>query len=335
MRVFWTAMALLLGIAVPATASELLGLGSTFIYTVMTAWIDAYAATDRGAHTVYHPIGSATGVTQIRNSLVDFAVTEAPLNDAQLLRDGLAQFPLAIGGIVPVVNLDGVTAGQLRLTGPILADIYLGRVTHWNDPAIAGLNPELTLPALKILPLHRSDGSGSSYVWTDYLSRISPAWNAQVGTGTSLSWPAGPGVKHNGGVADAVARLRGAIGYVDHAYAVRKKLAFALVQNRSGRFVPPGPDSFAAAAAGVNWTAERDFAVSLTDSPAEYGYPILTASFVLMPRYPKDPVRFQTTIGFFQWVLEKGGGLAAARGYLPLPPPLARQVETYWQTDIH
>lgn len=334
MRVFHVAIAVLIAAASPASAAEILGSGSTFIYGAMEAWASAHASA-RGTTVLYHPVGSATGITEIRHAVVDFAVTEAPLNDAQLLRDGLAQFPLVIGGIVPVVNLDGVAAGQLRLTGAVLAAIYLGQVTSWDDPAIAALNPDLKLPRLKILPVHRSDGSGSSYVWSDYLSRISPEWRVRVGTNTSLSWPAGPGVKHNGGVAETVARIRGAIGYVDHAYATREKLAIALVRNQAGRFVPPGRDSFAAAAAAADWTAQRDFAISLTDTPAADGYPIVTASFVLIRAHGMDPDRDRAARAFFRWVLEQGGDRAAARSYLPLPAQLVRQIEASWTAETH
>ena len=221
-----------------AHAQEILGSGSTFAYPVLTKWSEAYAKIS-GTHLTYQPIGSSAGVTEIRSEIVDIGVSDAPLDDASLVRDGLAQFPVVIGGIVPVVNLDGITPGQLRFTGQLLADIYLGKVTNWNDAAIAAVNPGVTLPNRPILVIYRSDGSGTTYNWADYLSKVSDAWRSRIGVSTKLAWPTGTGGKGNGGVADSVARVKGAIGYVEYSYAARAKLTYGLVQNRAGNFVAP------------------------------------------------------------------------------------------------
>ena len=310
-----------------ATAQDVLGSGSTFCYPLMTKWVEAYAKTS-AAHIVYQPIGSAGGITEIRGQVVDFAVSEAPLNDAQLLRDGLEQFPLVIGAIVPVVNLDGLAAGQLRLTGKLLADIYLGKVTKWNDPAIVALNPELKLPGLGILVVHRSDGSGTTFVWANYLSKVNIEWKARVGENTTLAWPAGFGGKGNSGVAEKVTRVKGAIGYVDYPYAVRAKLTYALVQNQAGNFVTPDTASFEAATAGVDWMKEPDFYIMLTDAAATNAYPIMATSFALIRKFPKDPAHAHDTLAFLRWTLEDGRDLASAQNYLPLPSSLVQQIKS-------
>jgi phosphate transport system substrate-binding protein len=326
---------LLLGLAsaLPAAAQELSGSGSTFIFPIMSKWIDEYEKAS-GAQIGYQPIGSSAGIVEIRDSVVDFAVSDAPLDDAQLLRDGLIQFPLVIGAIVPVVNLDGIGPGQLRFTGKLLADIYLGKVRKWNDTAIAELNPGVPLPNRSILVIYRTDGSGTTFNWADYLSKSSPDWNTKVGTNTSVRWPIGAGGKGNRGVAEAVMTVKGAIGYVEYSYALRRKLAYGLVQNRAGNLVSLDAASFLAAASSVDWAMQRDFYVLLTDAPGENAYPIMATSFGLLRKYPKNPDRTREAIAFFQWALEKGQELASAQDYLPLPVSLVRQVENYWQAEI-
>jgi phosphate transport system substrate-binding protein len=256
-----------LGCALPANAQELFGSGSTFIFPVMSKWIAEYEKAS-GVQVGYQPIGSSAGMVEIRESVVDFAVSDAPLEDAQLLRDGLIQFPLVIGAIVPVVNLDGIGPGQLHFTGRLLADIYLGKVRNWSDAAIAEVNPGVPLPNRPILAIYRTDGSGTTFNWADYLSKSSPEWNAKVGTNTSLKWPVGAGGKGNRGVADAVMTVKGTIGYVEYSYALRRKLAYGLVRNRAGNFVSLDAASFLAAASNVEWTMQRDFYVLLTDGRA-------------------------------------------------------------------
>jgi phosphate transport system substrate-binding protein len=313
----------------PAAAQQIRGSGSTFVFPVLAKWSQAYHETGRTG-IEYQPIGSGAGITEIRAGVVDFSVSDAPLDGAQLLRDGLMQFPLVIGAIVPVVNLDGIAAGQLRFTGQLLADIYLGRVTNWNDPAIAAVNTDIKLPDRAILVVHRSDGSGTTYNWTDYLSKVSSEWKVRVGANTTVAWPIGASAKGNNGVADAVARVKGAIGYVEYGYAQRKNLAYGLVRNRAGNFVPPDVPGFQAATANLDWMQDRDFNVSTTDAPDAGAYPIMAASFALIHKYPRDIARSRDILAFFQWALENGQAMAVSLHYLPLSPPLVREIEAYW-----
>ena len=285
--------------------SEIHGSGSTFVYPVLAKWSEAYQRIG-GVHVEYQPIGSSGGLTEIRAEVVDFGISDAPLTSDQLLRDGLAQFPVVIGAIVPVVNLDGITAGQLRFTGQLLADIYLGRVRSWSDPAIAAVNPGIRLPERPILVIHRSDGSGTTFNWTDYLSKVSDEWKVRVGASTLVAWPTGAGGRGNGGVAENVARVKGAIGYVEYGYAQRKKLAYGLVQNRAGNFVQPDMSSFQAAIADLDWAKAREFDISLTDASSADAYPVMAASFVLVRKYPKDGEHSRDILTFFRWALENG-----------------------------
>jgi phosphate transport system substrate-binding protein len=250
-----------------------------------------------------------------------------------LLRDGLGQFPLVIGAIVPVVNVAGIVAGQLHFTGSLLADIFLGKVTKWNDPAVAALNPDLKLPNLAILVVHRTDGSGTTFNWANYLSEVSSDWKVRVGANTTVAWPVGVGGKGNVGVAEKVARVPGAIGYIDYPYAVRARLTYGLVQNQAGNFVIPDLDSFQAATLSVDWMKQRDFYVLLTDAPATNAYPIMATSFVIVRRYPHDPDRARDILAFFRWALEHGQESAREQQYLPLPPPLVQQIEASWAED--
>jgi phosphate transport system substrate-binding protein len=316
----------------PAVAQPIFGSGSTFVYPVLAKWSDAYQQLT-GTRVAYQPIGSSGGITEIRAGIVDFGVSDAPLVDAQLLRDGLAQFPVVMGAIVPVVNLPGITAGQIRFTGQLLADIYLDKVKNWNDPAIAAVNPDIRLPNQAILVVHRSDGSGTTFNWADYLSKVSPEWKVRVGASTTVAWPTGVGGKGNVGVADSVARVKGAIGYVEYGYAQRKGLAYGLVQNRAGNFVQPDRSSFQAATADIDWTNVPGFYVSLTDAPRADAYPIMAASFALIHKYPRDADRSRGVLAFFRWALENQQDVASSLGYLPLPAPLVQQVEEYWDAE--
>jgi phosphate transport system substrate-binding protein len=332
MRRILAAIMMLCAMTAAAAAQEIVGSGSTFCYPVMVKLIEAYAKAS-GAQVLFQPTGSAAGMNDIEHQLVDFAVSEAPLGEMQLLRDGLSQFPLVIGAIVPVVNIDGVLPGQLRFTGRLLADIFLGKVTNWNDPAIAELNPDLRLPNLAILVVHRSDGSGTTFNWAWYLSLVSEEWKLKVGAYTSVAWPTGVGGKGNGGVAEKVARVRGAIGYVDQTYATRAKLAYGLVRNQAGNFVPPDTASLQAATANIDWTTQPDFGILLANAPDAAAYPVLATSFVMIRRNPQDPTRTRDTLAFFRWALEHGQDLASSLGYLPLPPQLVQLVEDYWRAE--
>jgi phosphate transport system substrate-binding protein len=332
MRRIFAAMMVLCAMTASAAAQEIVGSGSTFCYPFMVKLAEAYAKAS-GAQVLFQPTGSAAGMIDLQHQVVDFAVSEAPLDEMQLMRDGLSQFPFVIGAIVPVVNIDGVSAGQLRFSGPLLADIFLGKVTNWNDPAIAELNPDLKLPNQAILVVHRSDGSGTTFNWAWYLSQVSDEWKLKVGAYTSVAWPTGVGGKGNGGVADKVARVRGAIGYVDQTYAVRAKLAYGLVRNQAGNFVTPDAASFQAATANIDWTKERDFGVLLANAPDAGAYPIMATSFVMIRKYPKDPSRTHEMLAFFRWAREHGQELASSLGYLPLPPQLVHQIEDYWKAE--
>ena len=330
-RIFWAAV-ICCALAASARAQELRGSGSTFAFPLMTKWIEAYGQAG-GSRLVYLPTGSAAGLNDIRHEIVDFAVSEAPLDSAQLLRDGLTQFPLMIGAIVPVLNVDGLSPGQLRLTGPLLADIYLGKVVTWNDPAITAINPGLKLPELKIHVVHRSDGSGSSFTWADYLSKASDDWKVRVGAKMMVDWPTGVGVRHSNGVAESVARIRGAIGYLDYHNAVRRKLAYAQVRNRAGTFVAPGSASFQAAIRDVDWNKDRDFDVTLTDAPAPDAYPVMALSFAVIRSYPKVAGRARDLRAFFQWAMTNGQDMAGSLQYVPLPSSLIRQIDGSWRTE--
>jgi phosphate transport system substrate-binding protein len=253
------------------------------------------------------------------------------LRSAELQKLGLAQFPLVIGGVVPIVNIEGVTGGELRFTGTLLADIFLGKVTKWNDARIAALNPGLKLPAAAIIVAHRVEASGTTFNWTSYLAKTSAEWRDKVGEGLSVAWPVGVGGKGNDGVASFVKQTPNAIGYVEYAYAVRIKLAYGLVQNKAGKFVSPGVKTFAAAAAGADWTGAQDFQVVITDAPGEESYPIAATSFAVMYTVPKVPTRTQTALDFFRWGLRDGQKLASDLGFVPLPPRAVSQIDAYWK----
>lgn len=331
-RSFLLAACLALAVVRSVLGQEIAGSGSTFAFPIITRWADTYRSLS-GIRIVYQPIGSAAGISQVRAGLVDFGVSDKPLYDSQLLRDGLLQFPLVFGAVVPIVNLDGIAPGRLRLSGEILADIYMGRIKDWSDPAIAALNPDMELPRRPILPIYRSDGSGTTFNWTDYLSKKNQAWRTAVGSDMTVRWPVGAGAKGNSGVAASVARVPGSIGYVEYSYAMKAKLSYALVRNRAGNFVQPSERSFRSAVLAADWTSEPDFRVLITDGPASDAYPIMATSFVLVAAHPKDTVRSKATQDFFRWALTDGGPTAQALAYLPLPDSLVDQVEAYWAVN--
>jgi phosphate transport system substrate-binding protein len=265
---------------------------------------------------------------------VDFGSTDKPLPPEELTAAGLGQFPSAIGGVVPVVNIAGVAPGQMKFTGPLLADIFLGKVKTWNDPAITSINPGVTLPATKINVVHRSDGSGTTFNWVNYLSKVSPAWKDTVGEGTSVKWPTGIGGKGNEGVAAYTKQIPGSIGYVELSYALQNKMSHAAVKNKAGNFVVPSAESFQAAAASADWKNAKDFYLIMTDAPGADAFPIAATNFILMYKQPKDAKRSKDTIEFFRWSLENGQQQAAALDYVPLPPELVQQVEAYWASEF-
>ena len=324
--------------AAPATAGdrksvEITGAGATFIYPLLSKWSDDYNKAT-GARINYQSIGSGGGIAQIKAGTVDFGSSDKPLAPEELAKDGLAQFPSAVGGVVPVVNLEGLEAGKLRLSGAVLADIFLGKVATWNDPAIAALNPGLPLPSSKINVVHRSDGSGTTFNFVNYLSKVSPAWKATVGEGTSVNWPGGIGGKGNEGVAAYVKQIKGSIGYVELAYATENRMAYAGMQNAAGNWVQPSAAAFAAAAASADWKNARDFSLVVTDAPGADAWPITATNFILVYKQPKDAKRTRDTLDFFKWAFEQGQAQADALHFVPLPAELVQQIEAYWASDI-
>ena len=316
-----------------AHATDITGAGSTFVYPVLSKWSAAYGA-QTGNRVNYQSIGSGGGIAQIKAGTVDFGASDKPLSAEELKAAGLGQFPVVIGGIVPVVNIEGVGAGRLKLEGATLAGIFLGEIKTWNDPAIAALNPGLKLPDARITVVHRSDGSGTTFNFTDYLSKVSPAWKGKIGEGTAVQWPAGVGGKGNEGVSAYVKQIRNSIGYVEYAYALQNKMAYALLRNSSGRYVLPNLDSFAAAAATADWASAKDFNLVMTNAPGADAFPIAATTWVIMYKRPKNAERSKVAFEFFKWALENGQAQAKSLDYVPLPQSLVSRIESYWQTQF-
>ena len=314
-------------------AQQITGAGSTFVYPVLSKWAATYSQ-DNGLQVNYQSIGSGGGIAQIKAGTVDFGASDAPLSSKDLNDAGLAQFPIVIGGIVPVVKLAGVEAGQLKLSGPVLADIFLGKVKKWDDPAIAQLNQGVKLPSEAITVVHRSDGSGTTYNFANYLSKVSSDWKSKVGFGTSLAWPAGVGGKGNEGVAAYVERINGSIGYVEYAYVLQSKMTYALLQNAAGMFVKPSAEAFQAAAASADWKQAQDFDLVMTNAPGQDAYPLAATTFILMHKQPKNPQAAQAALAFFKWALDHGQKDAETLDYVPLPSSLASQIEAYWSSTV-
>jgi len=317
-----------------AFSSEITGAGATFPYPIYAKWADAYKKST-GTGLNYQSIGSGGGIKQITAKTVDFGASDMPLKPEELEKEGLTQFPTVIGGDVPVVNLPGVKSGELRLTGQTLADIYLGKITKWDDPAIAALNKGVKLPAQDITVVHRSDGSGTTFIWVNYLSKMSPEWKTKVGEGTSVNWPAGVGGKGNEGVASYVQRIAGAIGYVEYAYALQNKMTSVAVQNRDGQYVLPNADAFKAAAANADWSKAPGFYLILTDQAGKSAWPISGATFILMHKSQEKPEVAKEVLKFFTWAYgDEGDKLASSLDYVPLPDNVVKQIQTSWKTNI-
>lgn len=319
--------------AAPGATSQITGAGSTFFFPLVSKWSADYNAAT-GHQVNYQSIGSGGGIAQIKAATVDFGASDAPLTSAELDEAGLLQFPIVIGGVVPVVNVEGVEPGELKLTGPLLADIYLDKVTTWNDPAIAALNPGVELPATEINLVQRSDGSGTTFNFTNYLSKVSPAWQASVGEGKSVQWPDGVGGKGNEGVASYVQQIDGSIGYVELAYALQNGMSYAQLQNAAGNFVSPSAETFQAAGAGADWANAQDFNLVITNAGGGQAWPIAATVFALMHKAPKDPERSAAAREFFTWALENGQQQASSLDYVPLPPELVQQVAQYWAAEF-
>ncbi len=315
-------------------AAQITGAGASFVYPLISKWSADYAKAT-GNKVNYQSIGSGGGIAQIKAGTVDFGSSDKPLASYELAKEGLVQFPSTIGGVVPVVNLPGIEAGALRLTGPLLADIYMGKVTMWNDPAIAAVNPGVTLPAEKINVVRRSDGSGTTFNFTNYLAKVSPEWKEKIGEGTTVTWAGSSvGGKGNEGVASYVKQLKGAIGYVELSYALQNKMAHAGMQNASGNWVQPSAESFAAAAASADWANAQDFNLVITNAPGADAWPIAATNFVLMRKQPRDAAAAKAAQDFFRWAWKDGAEQAKALDYVPLPAELVQQVETYWAAQL-
>jgi phosphate transport system substrate-binding protein len=320
--------------AIGAHATDITGAGATFPYPVYAKWAEAYKIKS-GVGLNYQSIGSGGGIKQIESKTVDFGASDMPLKPEDLEKNGLMQFPTVIGGAVPVVNLEGIKPGELKLSGALLGDIYLGKVTKWNDPAIAKLNPGVKLPDTEITVVHRSDGSGTTFIWSNYLSKVSPEWKAKVGEGTSVSWPAGVGGKGNEGVASYVQRVKGSIGYVEYAYVLQNKMTYCEVQNRDGYFVRPSAENFKAAAAGADWSKAPGYYMILTDQPGRDAWPVSGATFILMHKSQAKPENAKEVLKFFDWAYSPDGDkLASALDYVPLPDSVTSQIRTSWKMQI-
>jgi phosphate transport system substrate-binding protein len=321
------------GSIVAAYGLDISGAGATFPYPIYAKWADAYKK-QTGNGLNYQSIGSGGGIKQIEAQTVTFGASDMPLKAQDLDKNGLVQFPTVMGGVVPVVNLDGVAAGTLVLDGATLANIYLGSVTSWDDPAIKKLNPGAKLPSQAIAIVHRSDGSGTTFIFTNYLSKASADWQSKVGSSTSVEWPAGIGAKGNEGVANNVAQTKGAIGYVEYAYAKQNHLTYTKLVNKSGKSVAPTAEAFAAAAASADWLGTPGFSVILTDQPGDQSWPIAGATFILIHKKPPDPAAASEALKFFSWAYAHGGEMAAALDYVPLPESVVGAVEKMWASNI-
>ena len=326
---------LLASAAVSAHAANITGAGATFPFPIYAKWAEAYK-TATGTGMNYQSIGSSGGIRQIRAKTVTFGATDAPVPGADLDRDGMVQFPAIIGGTVPIFNLPGFAKGELRVTGPVLAEMFMGRITRWNDPKLAALNPGKRLPDTMITVIHRADGSGTTFNWTDYLSTVSKDWADTVGRGAAVKWPAATSIggKGNEGVAANVTRTVGAIGYVEYAYAKKNNIAVMALQNRNGRYVMPGDDTFAAAAAGADWFSVPGMGLSIVNQPGDAAYPVTTASFIVMYRNPDDKAASAEALKFFDWAFKNGKQMALDLDYVPLPDALTRQIRERVWTQI-
>jgi phosphate transport system substrate-binding protein len=320
-------------LAASANATDITGAGSSFVFPVVSKWSAAYH--DKTGNQInYQSIGSGGGIAQIKAATVDFGASDAPLKAEDLQHFGLGQFPVVVGGIVPIVHVPGVQPGQIKLTGDVLADIFLGSIKKWNDPRIAQLNPGMNLSATPIKVVHRADGSGTTFNFTNYLSKVNKDWQKTIGFGTTVAWPACVGAKGNDGVAAFVRQSNSSIGYVEFAYARQNHLSYAVVQNAASRWVEPNANSFAAAAATADWASAKDFNVIMTNAPGPNAWPITATTWVIMYKKPKNAANSKVAFDFFRWSLEQGQPQAMALDYVPLPQSLVGQIEAYWKSDF-
>jgi phosphate transport system substrate-binding protein len=319
--------ALVAGTVATASAQQITGAGASFPAPLYAKWADAYNKAS-GVRLNYQSVGSGAGLKQIRGKTVDFGASDMPLTDEDLAKDGLIQFPTVIGGVVPVIHVAGIQAGQLKLTGAVLGDIYLGKISKWNDPAIAALNPGLKLPDAQIAVVRRADGSGTSFIFTNYLSKVNAEWKSKVGEGTAVNWPTGTGGKGNEGVAAFVQRLPNSIGYVEYAYAKQNKMAYAMMQNSAGTFVAPDDATFKAAAAGADW--KKSFYQILTNQPGKESWPITGATFIMMHAKQDKPEQAHQVLRFFDWAYASGDKMSEELDYVPLPQQVEDMIRQSW-----
>jgi phosphate transport system substrate-binding protein len=316
-----------------AFAADITGAGSTFIYPALSKWADAYKK-ESGAGVNYQSIGSGAGIKQIQAKTVTFGATDAPLKPDQLEKDGFAQWPMIMGAIVPVVNIEGIKAGDMVLDGDTLAKIYLGTITKWDDAAIKKLNPNLKLPTDAITVVRRSDGSGTTFNFTDYLSKVSPDWKTKVGSGTAVEWPVGVGAKGNEGVSGNIGQTKNAIGYVEYAYAKQNKLTYTALVNKAGKTVQPATEAFQAAASNADWANAPGYYLILTDQPGDKSWPIVASTFILMHKEPADKAASAEAVKFFGWAFAKGGKMAEELDYIPMPDAVVKLIQKTWSADI-
>jgi phosphate transport system substrate-binding protein len=331
-RAAMAAAAIAIG-AVGARAADISGAGATFPYPIYAKWADAYKK-ETGVGLNYQSIGSGGGIKQIKAKTVTFGASDAPLTGKELAESGLAQFPMVMGGIVPVVNLDGVKPGELVLDGPTLAKIFLGEITKWDDPVLKALNPSAKLPSQAIAIVHRSDGSGTTYNFAYYLAEVSPDWKSKVGVSTALQWPAGIGAKGNEGVANNVGQTKGAIGYVEYAYAKQNKLTFTRMANKDGKLVSPTSETFQAAAANADWKSQPGYGVILANQSGEKSWPMTAATWILIYKQPQDSAATAEALKFFAWAYKNGDKMAEELDYVPMPDNLVADVQKTWSLEI-
>ena len=322
---------LLLSVAGPTFAQDVTGAGATFPAPVYAKWADAYNKLT-GARINYQSVGSGAGIRQIKAKTVDFGASDMPLKDDELAKEGLVQFPTVIGGVVPVINVKGIAPGQLKLTGAVLGDIFLGKIVKWNDAALAALNPGVALPDAAISVVRRADGSGTSFIFTNYLSKVNPEWKTKVGEGTAVNWPTGAGGKGNEGVSAFVQRLPNSIGYVEYAYAKQNKMTYVLLKNSAGTFATPDDENFKSAAAGADWA--KSFYQILTEQPGKDTWPISGATFILMFKSQEKPATATSALKFFDWAYTSGDKMAAELEYVPLPDSLKALVRKQWADNL-
>jgi len=316
-----------------AYAADITGAGSTFIFPVLSKWADAYKK-ESGNGVNYQSIGSGAGIKQIVANTVTFGATDAPLKADQLQKDGLSQWPMIMGAIVPVVNIDGVKPGDLVLDGPTLADIFLGKISKWDDAAIKKLNPNAKLPSAAISVVHRADGSGTTFNFTDYLTKVSADWKSKVGSGTAVEWPVGVGAKGNEGVAGNISQAKNSIGYVEYAYAKQNKLTYTALINKAGKTIQPTNEAFQAAASNADWPSAPGYYLILTDQPGDKSWPIVASTFILMHKESVDKASSQEALKFFKFAFDKGAKSAEELDYIPMPDNVIKLIEKTWSADI-